>query len=374
MDKLRILVCGGRHFDNYTLLNNALAIVLCAKQTVSQCVEIVSGHCEGADSLAEKWAENKGASLKIFPANWTKYKKSAGPIRNKQMVDYITCFNDKLVVAFVSPNSKGTRNTISLAKKNNIPVLQIQYVNGENKVTYEPPRLNASEEDKVFGDNVSRMIVELSDTEEVDEDLLDFYYYSTEDKGLKWHHLHTEMHQIIVSKKELYWQLRNFDIQENLFKLFIVDKNSHKYAKLLNLLGVKFELIGAFNYISKVGGERHLVKPPIGTYYRYIFDNYCEHVDEVRTEAYPYKEGKDNFSKEEKEKLFKKYRAVRYYTTPMLATMSEQNYTAIFMGILDYVAKNDDFPETSFNQVTGFPEVLRGKVKDFDWRDHDVHR
>ena len=110
MDKLRILVCGGRHFDNYTLLNNALAIVLCAKQTIPEWVEIVSGHCEGADSLAEKWAENKGASLKIFPADWIKYKKSAGPIRNKKMVDYITCFNDKLVVAFVSPNSKGTRN------------------------------------------------------------------------------------------------------------------------------------------------------------------------------------------------------------------------------------------------------------------------
>ena len=132
MEKLRILVCGGRHFDNYTLLNNALAIVLCAKQTIPQCVEVVSGQCEGADSLVEKWVENKGASLKIFPADWIKYKKSAGPIRNKQMVDYITCFNDKLVVAFVSPNSKDTRNTISLAQKNNIPVLKIEYLNGVN--------------------------------------------------------------------------------------------------------------------------------------------------------------------------------------------------------------------------------------------------
>ena len=366
MEKLRILVCGGRHFDNYTLLNNALAIVLCAKQTIPECVEIVSGHCEGADSLAEKWAENKGASLKIFPADWVRYKKSAGPIRNKQMVDYISCFSDKLVVAFVSPNSKGTRNTISLAKKNNIPVLQIEYLNGENKVTYEPPRLNESKEDKAFGDNIFKMIVELSETEEIDEDSLDFYF-STEDEGFKWHHLHTEMHQIIVSKKELYWQLDNFDIQDNLFDFFTSDKNSHKYARLLNLLGVKFELIGAFNYVSKVGGEKHLAKPPISTYYRYIFDNYCESADEVGLKIYTY-------SPEDREMLFKKYRAVRYYITPMLATTSEQNYTATFMGVLDYVAKNDDFPETTFDEAFQFPNVLRDKVKDFDWWDHDVHR
>ena len=235
------------------------------------------------------------------------------------------------------------------------------------KVTYNPPNIDSTEEQKAFGNALADMFTDLLDDADLTED--DFIV-----DNKNWSNLHNEMHQIIVSKKELYWQLRNFDIQENLFKLFIVDKNSHKYAKLLNLLGVKFELIGAFNYISKVGGERHLVKPPIGTYYRYIFDNYCEHVDEVRTEAYPYKEGKDDFSKEEKEKLFKKYRAVRYYITPMLATTTEQNYTAIFMGILDYVAKNDDFPETSFSSITGFPEVLREKVKNFDWWSHDVHR
>jgi hypothetical protein len=58
----------------------------------------------------------------------------------------------------------------------------------------------------------------------------------------------------------------------------------------------------------------------------------------------------------------------------MLATTSEQNYTAMFMGVLDYVAKNDDFPKTSFDGAFCYPDVLRDKVKDFDWWDHDVHR
>ena len=67
--------------------------------------------------------------------------------------------------------------------------------------------------------------------------------------------MHDEMHQIIVSKKELYWQLNNFYIQDHLFELFTTNRNTKEYDRLLNLLGVKFELIGAFNYVSKVGGE-----------------------------------------------------------------------------------------------------------------------
>ncbi len=361
MEKLRILVCGGRHFENYDLLKNILDKVLKSKNLTPKDVEIVSGQCKGADRLGERWAEETKASVKIFPADWVKYKKSAGPIRNKQMIDYITCFSDKLVVAFVSPNSKGTKNTIKLAQKNNIPVITTEYSkkeqNMKNKITYNPPTSNASEEERAFANSIANMLIDL-----VDEDIKEI-----ENESKKYYNLHTEMHQIIVSKKELYWQFYNFDIQDHLFELFTTDKNSPEYTRLLNLLGVKFELIGAFNYVSKVGGEKHLAKPPISTYYRYIFDNYCESVEEVRTKIYTY-------SPEDREMLFKKYRAVRYYITPMLATTKEQNYTAMFMGILDYVAKNDDFPKTTFDGAFCYPDVLRDKVKDFDWWDHDVHR
>lgn len=361
MYKLRILVCGGRHFENYDLLKNILDKVLKLKKLTPKDVEIVSGHCKGADLLGERWAEETKASVKIFPADWVKYKKSAGPIRNKQMIDYITCFRDRLVVAFVSPNSKGTRNTISLAKKNNIPVIATEYVNEDKAIANKT------------NDSFMKSIFEVADMLGIDkntlfeEELDNNVINEIKNERKKWYKLHNEMHQIIVSKKELYWQLDNFDIQDHLFELFTSNINSEKYTRLLNLLGVKFELIGAFNYISKVGGEKHLAKPPISTYYRYIFDNYCESVEEVRTKIYTY-------SPEYREMLFKKYRAVRYYITPMLATTKEQNYTAMFMGVLDYVAKNDNFPKTSFDGAFCYPDVLRDKVKDFDWWDHEVHR
>ena len=134
MEKLRILVCGGRHFEDYDLLKKILDKVLKLKKLTPKDVEIVSGHSKGADRLGEKWAEENGANAKIFPADWALYKKSAGPIRNKQMIDYITCFENKMVVAFVSPNSKGTKQTTSLAEKNKILVIVTEYGNEDKSI------------------------------------------------------------------------------------------------------------------------------------------------------------------------------------------------------------------------------------------------
>ena len=64
MYKLRILVCGGRHFENYDLLKNILDKVLKLKKLTPKDVEIVSGHCKGADMLGERWAEENECTNK----------------------------------------------------------------------------------------------------------------------------------------------------------------------------------------------------------------------------------------------------------------------------------------------------------------------
>ena len=45
-----------------------------------------------------------------------------------EMVDYISGFKNKIVIAFVSANTKGTRNTSSLAKRANIRVIEREYI------------------------------------------------------------------------------------------------------------------------------------------------------------------------------------------------------------------------------------------------------
>lgn len=122
---MKILVCGGRHFNNYSVLNWVMTNILSAVDV--EDIEIVSGHCVGADQLGEQYAKENNLSVKIFLPDWAAYGKAAGPIRNKQMINYTLQDKNSLVVAFVSPNSKGTKGTVSMAKKADIPVIEIPY-------------------------------------------------------------------------------------------------------------------------------------------------------------------------------------------------------------------------------------------------------
>lgn len=124
---IKIIVCGGRHFEDYELLKSILDKHFEDNGIAPNDVEIVSGHCQGADMLGERYAKENGCALRVFPAEWKKYGKVAGPIRNKQMVDYIATAEERLVVAFVSPKSKGTCHTVSLARKIDIPVIEHFY-------------------------------------------------------------------------------------------------------------------------------------------------------------------------------------------------------------------------------------------------------
>lgn len=126
-EKTRIIICGGRHFADYELLET-IADQYLQKQNISpQNVEIVSGHCRGADMLGERYATEHGCTLTLFPAEWEKYGRAAGPIRNKEMINYISSVDQNLVIAFASEKSVGTKNTVALARKMNIPLLYTEY-------------------------------------------------------------------------------------------------------------------------------------------------------------------------------------------------------------------------------------------------------
>lgn len=129
MDRnFRVLVCGGRHFNNYSVLESVLDSVLEVRDIEYANAEIVSGHCDGADKLGELFAKNHDIPVKIFEPNWQAFGRAAGPIRNRQMIDYISEFpKESIVVAFISKNSKGTYNTIQLARTHNIPVITVPY-------------------------------------------------------------------------------------------------------------------------------------------------------------------------------------------------------------------------------------------------------
>lgn len=80
--------------------------------------EVVSGGARGADEGGEAWARSRGIPVKRFPADWRRYGKSAGMIRNGEMADYA-----ERLVAF--PGGRGTQNMVEQALERGLPVLVV---------------------------------------------------------------------------------------------------------------------------------------------------------------------------------------------------------------------------------------------------------
>jgi len=108
---MKILVCGSRDFSDFARLKATLCDLI---DDMSQVV-ILSGCARGADSLGEKFAEENGIPVERFPADWNKFGRRAGFIRNKEMVD-----KADMTIAFHINHSRGTAHTIALSREKGI--------------------------------------------------------------------------------------------------------------------------------------------------------------------------------------------------------------------------------------------------------------
>lgn len=87
---------------------------------------LLHGKARGADSLADQWKSCAGIDVRPFPADWDTYRRSAGPIRNRQMLDeqpdLVIAFHDDLAI------SKGTKDCVEEAARRGIPVWHLRHV------------------------------------------------------------------------------------------------------------------------------------------------------------------------------------------------------------------------------------------------------
>lgn len=118
----KIIVAGGRDFNNYDLLENKLNFYLSNKNNQGYDITIISGRANGADYLGEKYAINKGYNIEYYPADWDKYGKSAGYKRNVQMANAADA-----CVVFWDGKSKGSEHMINIAKAKNLPLKIVKY-------------------------------------------------------------------------------------------------------------------------------------------------------------------------------------------------------------------------------------------------------
>lgn len=118
----RVIIAGGRDFADYALLSKTMDEYLSG---ISDDISIVCGQARGADTLGERYAKEHGYDVHYFPAEWKRYGKAAGYIRNTEMAK-----NADALVAFWDGASLGTEHMIATAEQVGLNVRVVRYGNG----------------------------------------------------------------------------------------------------------------------------------------------------------------------------------------------------------------------------------------------------
>lgn len=104
-DETRVLVFGGRHYENREHVWRVLDEVHEAR---GLCL-VVHGDCtiggrrSGADQHADTWCMSRGVQVARFPANFAHWGLQGGPIRNRAMP-----YNVRLDLGIGFPGGRGT--------------------------------------------------------------------------------------------------------------------------------------------------------------------------------------------------------------------------------------------------------------------------
>ena len=107
---MRVIIAGSRTIHRYDIL----------LEMIEECgwniTTVLSGGAKGVDALGERYADEMNIKLEVYPADWKKHGKAAGPIRNRMMAERA----DGLI-AIMDGYSRGTGNMIETAAKLGLP-------------------------------------------------------------------------------------------------------------------------------------------------------------------------------------------------------------------------------------------------------------
>jgi len=110
---MRAIIAGSR---TVSLRDVHAAMTLCRwRHFISM---VVSGAAKGADTYGEMWAIEQNVAIAVFAADWKRFKKRAGPMRNQEMAR-----NADSLVAVWDGVSRGTSNMITLAQERGLRIL-----------------------------------------------------------------------------------------------------------------------------------------------------------------------------------------------------------------------------------------------------------
>lgn len=117
---MRLAIIGSRTFNDYDLLSYHISLHWDSPEYGWGMTEVVSGGAQGADAMGARWAREHDIKLTEYLPDWDTYGKRAGFVRNETIVS-----NSDFVLAFWDGVSKGTGNSVSIAKRLKKPTLII---------------------------------------------------------------------------------------------------------------------------------------------------------------------------------------------------------------------------------------------------------
>ena len=122
---MKIIISGGRHFNNVALLWRTLdelhgSVPGGIQLLVEGASDDVTGPYVGADYWAHEWALARQVPALRRRAEWKKHGKAAGPIRNGEM---LTRYLPDRLVAF--PGGRGTADMMAKAERAGIFIQRV---------------------------------------------------------------------------------------------------------------------------------------------------------------------------------------------------------------------------------------------------------
>jgi hypothetical protein len=111
---MKVVIAGSRTIRDYEAVARAI------KLSGWEITEVVSGTAKGVANYVEMWGEINSVPIKKFPADWDKYGKAAGPIRNAAMAEYADA-----AIVLIENKSTGATNMVAQMKKRNKPCIMV---------------------------------------------------------------------------------------------------------------------------------------------------------------------------------------------------------------------------------------------------------
>lgn len=107
---VKLAIVGSRDYTDYESFKAIVDSIISLNNL--NVYKIISGRARGTDTMAEQYAKENSIPMQVFKANWEIFGKKAGMMRNRDIVA-----NSDYVLAFWDGESKGTKGTIDMARK-----------------------------------------------------------------------------------------------------------------------------------------------------------------------------------------------------------------------------------------------------------------